>query len=300
MTRIWKLVALLSLSALLLSACSSDSDSKSSENAKSKQDIASIEMNNDQSSGNQNETKEDRQQETKAQNRMVIYNASLNMEVKKLTEVQKKVSQLVNQTGGYIVQQNIYQNDEERQESSLTARIPQEHFQSFLEKVKKLGIKIKDENISGEDVTEEYVDLNSRLKSKKLVEKRLTQFMNKAKDTKTLLQISNELAKVQEEIETIEGKIKYIENQTSLSTVTITLIENKVVVPGLENDKLNTWEKTKKQFMNSINFIISFFSGLFIFIIGYFPVILILGIIGAIITIVWKRMKKKSDNTIGK
>lgn len=120
--------------------------------------------------------------------------------------------------------------------------------------------------------------------------------MNEAKDTKTLLEISNELAKVQEEIETIQGQMKYLENQTSLSTVTINLFEKTVVVPGFDNDKQNTWDQTKKQFMNSINYIAAFFSGLFILIIGNIPILAILALIGGIIYIVWRRVKKKIDH----
>ncbi len=89
-------------------------------------------------------------------------------------------------------------------------------------------------NISGDDVTEEYVDLESRLKSKRVVEERLISFMNNAEKTEDLLKISEDLAEVQEEIETIEGRKKFLENQTSLSTIIITLYENKVTVPSLK------------------------------------------------------------------
>ncbi|MGE8205909.1 DUF4349 domain-containing protein [Heyndrickxia sp. NPDC080065] len=301
MRRFWKGVAILIITMAVLAACSSNSKSDSGKKTKAYDSS----MENTISSDNApDETKAESQKtgnsEAKVQSRMVIYNASIEMEVKKLTQVQDQISKIVNQMGGYIVQQNLNQDSEDRHESYLMVRVPQNEFQSFLDKVKQLGMKTKNQQISGQDVTEEYVDLKSRIKSKQLAEKRLTQFMNEAKDTKTLLEISNELAKVQEEIETIEGKIKYLENQTNLSTVNITLLENKVVIPGLENDQQNTWEKTKKQFMKSINFIISFFSGLFIFIIGYFPVIILLGLIGVIIAIVIRRMKRKSDNTIEK
>lgn len=247
---------------------------------------------------NQVEASQDKkaEQSKQPQSRMVIYNASLYMEVKKIVQVQDQINKTVVEMGGYTIQQTMNQNSEERQESSLTVRIPQDHFQPFLDKVKKLGVRTENQSISGQDVTEEYVDLKSRVKSKQVAEKRLTQFMDEAKDTKTLLEISNELSKVQEEIETIQGQMKYLENQTSLSTVTITLFENKVVVPGLEKDQLNTWDKTKKQFMKSINFIVSFISGLFVFIIGYLPVIVILGLIGVAISLIWRKMKKKSDN----
>ncbi|MEK5393231.1 DUF4349 domain-containing protein [Margalitia sp. FSL K6-0131] len=197
--------------------------------------------------------------------------------------------------GGYIVDQRLYEDTKERQEGYLTVRVPQAQFQIFLSKVKLLGIKVENQSVSGQDVTEEYVDLQSRLKSKKLTEKRLTQFMNEAKDTKTLLEISNELSKVQEEIETLEGKIKYLDNQVDFSTVTINLAENKVVVPGLENNQLNTWEKTKKQFMKSINFLVSFLSWLIVFVIGNLPVIVLLGLIGFIVFLIWKYRRKKIE-----
>jgi hypothetical protein len=303
MIRFWKVIGILGIIIILLVACSSNSESSKAGdenkafNSSMSKDIA---VNQPSSVESKKEATKIEKLDLKSQSRMVIYNASLEMEVKKLTRIQDQMSKIVNQMGGYIVQQNLNQDSEERQESTLTARVPQEHFQSFLDKVKQLGIRTENEKISGQDVTEEYIDLKSRLKSKQVAEKRLIQFMNEAKDTKTLLEISNELAKVQEEIETIEGQIKYLENQTNLSTVTITLFENKVVVPNLKNDHQNTWEKTKKQFMKSINFIVSFSSGLFILIVGNFPVIIILGLLAVIAMIILKHFKKKSNNTIEK
>ncbi|MBU5213155.1 MULTISPECIES: DUF4349 domain-containing protein [Heyndrickxia] len=296
MKRLWKGMVLLFLAMIFLAACSSNSESSKSSDSANYEATEKMTLNHSTEEGKIEETTEDKQATASSQSRMVIYNATLDMEVKKITQVQEQITQMVKQLGGYIVEQNMSQNTEERKDSSLTIRIPQEQFHSFLNKVKKLGVKTENQNISGQDVTEEYVDLTSRLKAKQLVEKRLTTFMNEAKDTKTLLEISNELAKVQEEIETIQGQMKYLENQTSLSTVTINLFEKTVVVPGFDNDKQNTWDQTKKQFMNSINYIAAFFSGLFILIIGNIPILAILALIGGISYIVWRRVKKKINH----
>lgn len=296
MKRLWKGMVLLFLAMIFLAACSSNSESSKSSDSANYEATEKMTLNHSTEEGKIEETTEDKQATASSQSRMVIYNATLDMEVKKITQVQEQITQMVKQLGGYIVEQNMSQNTEERKDSSLTIRIPQEQFHSFLNKVKKLGVKTEHQNISGQDVTEEYVDLTSRLKAKQLVEKRLTTFMNEAKDTKTLLEISNELAKVQEEIETIQGQMKYLENQTSLSTVTINLFEKTVVVPGFDNDKQNTWDQTKKQFMNSINYIAAFFSGLFILIIGNIPILAILALIGGISYIVWRRVKKKINH----
>ncbi|MGV3466897.1 MAG: DUF4349 domain-containing protein [Heyndrickxia sp.] len=297
--QILKTVLLLSLSVILLVACSNSESSKGG--SKSSKDIASHGNATEQSLDQSNKVKPDSKKNLNVQSRKVIYNASLNMEVKHLPDVQDKIRDFAGQMGGYIVDQRIDEETKERQTGYQTVRIPQKKFQAFLSKVKPLGIKVENQSISGQDVTEEYVDLQSRLNSKKLSEKRLTQFMNEAKDTKTLLEISNELSKVQEEIETLEGRIKYIDNQVDFSTVTINLFENKVVVPGLDNNQLNTWEKTKKQFMKSINSLVSFLSWLIVFLIGNLPVIVLLGIIGFIIFLIWRhRGKKSNNNTIEK
>lgn len=230
------------------------------------------------------------------QARMVIYHANLQIEVKDLKTVQSNISKLTNDIGGYIIEQNVFSYGDERYEGSIVARIPQKNFNAFLKKIEDYSIKVEQRTLTGQDVTEEYVDLESRLKSQQLVEKRLTQFMNDAKDTKNLLEISKELARVQEEIEAIKGRMKYLENQTSLSTVTIHLTENKVVVPNLENKDLNTWEKTKKQFMVSMNGIVSFFSALVIFTVGNIPIIIIIGIIVFSGLFLRKFIKKMKDS----
>ncbi|MFK4996761.1 DUF4349 domain-containing protein [Bacillus sp. N9] len=173
----------------------------------------------------------------------------------------------------------------------LSVRIPEKHFQSFLTYAEEEAVEIVERNVSGQDVTEEYVDLESRLKSKRVVEERLLEFMGEADKTEDLLKISSDLAKVQEEIEVLVGKMKYIENQTSFSTVDIYMIENSVIVPDIDND-LNTWAKTKKQLATSTNFLLASVSGLVVFFIGNLPVIMIILLVGAGVYFLVKRSKK--------
>src|SRR5690606_38457488 len=109
---------------------------------------------------------------------------------------------------------------------SFVIKVPASGFQSFLTGLEKLK---KDEefqrHVQGQDVTEEYVDLTSRLKAKQVVEARLLSFMEKATDTKDLLEFSNELARVQEEIERIKGRMRYIDENVSFSTVELRMYQ---------------------------------------------------------------------------
>jgi hypothetical protein len=226
---------------------------------------------------------------------MVIYQADLQLRIKNFEQSVRSLEEKAENYGGYIAESTVSKEGTEQVSGSLTIRIPQKHFQDFLHDAQGQAAEVLHRNITGQDVTEEYVDLESRLKSKRVVEERLLAFMKAATKTEDLLKISADLAAVQEEIETIEGRLKFLENQTALSTVTITLFENKVIVPNIDKDKLNTWEKTKKQFMESTNFLLAALSGLVVFIVGNMPIFIIFAILGVIVVFYYKKRKSKNE-----
>lgn len=228
--------------------------------------------------------------------RMVIFNAEMNLRVKNFEKARNALEQKAKSYKGYIVQSSSNRYDGEQQSGTMTFRIPQENFQSFLNDAEGLSVQVYNRQVSGQDVTEEYVDIESRLKSKKAVEARLLDFMKEAKKTEDLLKISTDLARVQEEIEQIAGRKKYLENQSALSTVTITIEENDVPVPKIDNENLNTWQKIKKQFAENINLLLAAGSGVIVFFVGNLPILLIVGIIVTGIIIVVRRYTRRSDN----
>ncbi|WP_226665965.1 DUF4349 domain-containing protein [Metabacillus litoralis] len=228
--------------------------------------------------------------------RMVIYTADLSILVSSYDHTLTFIENEVISHSGYIVESNSYSIDEgESVEGTITVRIPQEKFHEFLQSVEKGSTKIINKSIVGQDVTEEFVDLESRLKSKQVVEKRLVDFMEKAEKTEDLLKISTDLATVQEEIEQIKGRMNYLTNKVNLATVSIHVSENKVNIPALDNKDLNTWEKTGKQFMESVNFLLNFVSALIIFIIGSLPVLLVLGGFVIVTLITMKKRRKAKE-----
>jgi hypothetical protein len=231
--------------------------------------------------------------------RMVIFNAEMNLRVKSFEKSRDALEQKAKGYNGYIVQSSSSSYEEGQQSGTMTFRIPQEHFQAFLNDAEGLSVEVYNRQVTGQDVTEEYVDLESRLKSKRAVEARLLEFMKEAQKTEDLLKISSDLAKVQEEIEQIAGRKKFLENQTAFSTVTITIEENQVAVPKIDNENLNTWQKIKKQFADNINILLSAGSGIIVFLVGNLPILLIVGlIVGAIIIAVRKYAKRTENNDI--
>ena len=274
---------------LLLAGCSSnekdDSASESQdEKAESKMD-ASI-------SGNKVQ-EEAAEKEGVTDERKVIHQAQLELKVKNLEKAQIKIENKVAEYGGYVVESNVYREDEELVEGTITVRVPEADFHDFLTDIEGEASEVVGRNVTGQDVTEQYVDLKARLKSKRAVEERLLAFMKDAEKTEDLLKISSDLAVVQEEIEQLTGQMKYLENQTSYSTVTITLSQDRIVVLGIDNKELNTWERTKKQLATSANLLLKAGSGIIVFIIGNLPILIILGGAGAVVHWVIKRRGKR-------
>ncbi|WP_214480357.1 DUF4349 domain-containing protein [Bacillus sp. SM2101] len=293
MKHIFKKLCMVVFINLLLFGCSSYNEGKASLSNENTAEIAMDLTTSEESAPNETEITNNPNQD-----RMVIYQANIRMEVEDYERTFKQIQIDAEAIGGYIVQSNVYNEHKEQLEGAVVLRIPQNNFYSFLDKLEQLSVKVYSKNISGEDVTEEYVDLQSRLKSKRIVEDRLLQFLKDAKETKDVLAISQDLERVQEEIEHLVGRIKYLDNQTSLSTVTVSMIENKVVIANIDNDGLNTWDKVKKEFVESINGLISFASTMLVLIIGYSPIwLLIITILMGVFYIgkIFKNRKLQKD-----
>lgn len=224
-------------------------------------------------------------------NQKVIYEGNMEIEVNDLVSMERWLNEFLSKNNGYIVYSNVEKVEKEPLKGFYTVRIPSENLHQFMDSLEeKANLLIKRE-MNGQDVTEEYVDLESRLKSKQVVESRLLELMKNAKDTEDLLKISESLAKVQEEIETIQGRMKYIDNRVDLATLSIVMYES----DGSKiQHEFNTWEKTKKQFITSINGVLQFFSMIFVIIVGNSPIILLFGGILAVVLFVIVKKKRKN------
>lgn len=225
---------------------------------------------------------------------MVIYNGDISIAVDSYQETQSFIQQETEELGGFVVESSVYQQGEdEEQQGSIIVRIPQEHFHSFMNELESNSVALLEKSTHGNDVTEEFVDLESRLRSKEAVEERLTAFLEEADNTEDLLKISQDLSVVQEEIEQTVGRMSYLENHVAFSTVTIQIQERTVNVSSLQDrESLNTLEHAQSLFMDTINVLITIFSRIFIFIVGLSPVLIPLAITAAFIFWLLKRKNR--------
>ncbi len=174
-----------------------------------------------------------------ASERMVIYNANLEIAVEDPITAMDDVVQMAEAAGGFVVYSNVYQYSSSTGRSipraSVTIRVPAGDLDSVMEAIKGLTPDPKEdvlsENVSGQDVTSEYTDLESRLRNLEAAEEALVLLMEQAQDTEDVLDVFDELTYYRGEIETVKGRMKYLSESASLSAITIEIIAKESLQP---------------------------------------------------------------------
>ncbi|NOY98273.1 MAG: DUF4349 domain-containing protein [Chloroflexi bacterium] len=170
-----------------------------------------------------------------AQERLVIQNADLSIVVADPKAKMDAVANLAEQLGGFVVSSNLYQtyahSGVKVPEGSITIRVPAEQLDAALENIKADAVEVQSETRSGEDVTDQYVDLQSRLKAKEAAEQKLTEIMDNAQKTEDVLAVYAQLQTIQSDIEVLKGQIKYYEQSAAFSAVSVQIIAEETIKP---------------------------------------------------------------------
>ncbi|UTC49922.1 DUF4349 domain-containing protein [Treponema sp. OMZ 855] len=156
--------------------------------------------------------------------RQLIKEGSINFETHDIAETRQHIESLVQKYGAYISQEDerasssrIYQN--------MTVRIPKTHFDVFVTELSGGVKKIDEKSITVQDVTEEFIDSTARLAVKKETEQGYLRLLNQAKTIKDILDIQNELQDIRSDIESIEGRLRYLKNSVNFSTLHISMYQ---------------------------------------------------------------------------
>ena len=162
--------------------------------------------------------------------RMVVKNGWLNLVVKDIKETAKKISQFAIENGGYVVESNIYEK-ETLPSGYITVRVPAEKFEIAIESFKKMAVRVSNEGTRAQDVTEEYVDLEARLRNLEAAEKQLLEIMTRAGKMSEVLEVQRELTNVRNQIEKIKGRMEYLEREVKMSSITVNLALSEELLP---------------------------------------------------------------------
>lgn len=155
---------------------------------------------------------------------LVVVTGSLRLIANDVDTAAETITSIAKTNGGYVAQSTL-KFDGNQKNFNIQIRVPADKFDAAFGQTKKLGSKVLGEDVSRKDVTEEYVDLEARLRSLQATSDRVKEFLEKAKTVNEALNVNVELGKIQEQIEQVTGRQKYLESQARFAAIDIVLSE---------------------------------------------------------------------------
>lgn len=153
--------------------------------------------------------------------RKLIREGEMSFETADVNTTKNKILQSVQELNGYISKDNVYDYSG-RIEHRLEIRVPSDRFDQLLQKISESAVKIDSKSIDVKDVTEEYIDVEARIRTKKELQERYRELLKQAVKVDEVLNIEKEIGQLQAEIESFEGRMKYLKDRISFSTLTVT------------------------------------------------------------------------------
>lgn len=211
--------------------------------------------------------------------RKLIKNADVSLQVDNYQAAVENLKNQVLSLGGYISSESVNTRGPEGILSGrLQVRVPQDKFEAFLSGMEGLG-KVTGRHVYTQDVTEEYVDVQSRLKAYKTKEERLLAILQKSGQLSDILAVENELANTRAQIESLEGRLRYLDNRTDFSTVGINIQQTAAPTQRVSTGGLQgVLSKAKEAFIRTINNILLGIGKLIVFFSSALPYLVLIAL----------------------
>jgi hypothetical protein len=160
---------------------------------------------------------------------MVIYSAYMSLVVEDVSATIAQIDSLATSFGGYVVNSNV-SGEKDRLYGSISFRVDAARFNEALQALRDLAADVRSESTSGQDVTEEYIDLEARLRNLEASEAQLLELMKQAGTVEEILKVQQVLVDTREEIEQTKGRMQYLEESSALAYISVSLEQSKLAV----------------------------------------------------------------------
>lgn len=229
------------------------------------------------------------------ENRKIIENMELSVETKEFSKLLASVEEQISQMGGYIENSNIYGREidsEENRSAELVVRIPAEKSKDFSGYIAENSVVVH-RSVNTEDVTLEYVDMESRVAALRAEKDALEKLLKNAEKVEDIISVRSQLTEVIYEIESYESQLRTYDNLVSYATVTIWIeeVERTTVV-----EKQNAWQQIGTNLKNNFANMWDGVVAVFVFVISAIPYLIPFGVIAGIILLfirLWDKKKQK-------
>ena len=222
--------------------------------------------------------------------RRIIYTATVDLVTENLNSLEPKLLEMVKAAGGFVAETNQTGASGGQRSATWRVRVPVDEYDGFLQKARTLG-EVQSVAVNSQDVTEEFVDVSARVAAKKVQEQRLIDLIkNATSQLDEVLKVESELARVRGEIERMEGRIRFLKDQTELTTITITVKEVKDYQPP-EAPTFST--KIRRAWQGSLLTLSHNTGDRILALVGWLPYVPVYALIyGAAIWILWRVWRK--------
>lgn len=230
--------------------------------------------------------------------RLIIKTANLTMEVEDYDATSTELYRMVEEMGGYISDASSYYYIYDRYDTSnnkksgyMTLRIPHQFFDQFIGQMNGFG-DVVNFSSNANDITKDYRDITAEVKNLEVRESKLREIIDKAEKIEDIIEVEAELSRVRSEINSYQSVLKDWEDLVTLSTITLNMteVEDLKIVQPVDKNMLT---KAKEGFIYTINRIVDWIEGLFIWLIASSPVLVPVVIVsGVIMRKIYKRWKK--------
>lgn len=220
----------------------------------------------------------------------IIKEGRLGLKVKELDKTKFVIDSLVKKHNGYYANEN-FENSDSELTFHLKIRIPCANFEKFISEVESGDGEMLYKNIDAQDVTEQFVDLETRLENKKNYLARYNDLLKRANSIKEILEIEEEIRPLEEEIESVTGRLRYLSNLVAYSTLDLTISKEKDF--KYSPTKQDNFFERLKQSLSAGWFI---FISLLLFIIELWPIWIVAGVV----IYFWKKHKRRKKEKIAK
>ncbi len=157
-----------------------------------------------------------------AEERMIVRTGEMSLVVEDVVNARDEIAQLAVRFDGYVVSSRI-SGEEQDMRGNISIRVPDEKYEPTLAELRNLAVRVKSESTDSRDVTEEYIDLEARLKNAEATENQYLALLEKATEVEDILRIYDSLSRVRSEIEQIKGRMQYLERTSSMSLISVRL-----------------------------------------------------------------------------
>lgn len=226
--------------------------------------------------------------------RMIIWTGNVSLIVTDAGESLEQVEAIAKDLGGYVVNSNSW-HQEEQLRANLTIRVPAEEFDAAMARLKELAIRVENRNVSTQDVTEEYTDLDARLRNLEATETELLELLTEVRErtskAEDILAVHREITSIRGQIEQLKGRMQYLEKMTAMATINVELIPDVLAKPlvvagwrptGTAANALRTLIKTLQRIVDAALWVIIY----------VLPTLVVIAIPFFILWTIWRRWRR--------